>query len=358
MQNILFNEYRLGLITLKNRIVMAPMTRSRAINNTANEIMAEYYKLRASAGLLITEGTSPSPNGLGYSRIPGLYNHEHVEGWRKVTEAVHSKDGHIFVQLMHTGRVSHSLNLPSGAKIFAPSAIGLKGETWTDQKQLQHFPVPQKMSVEDIQDAINEYAHSARLAIEAGFDGIELHAANGYLIEQFINPAANQRDDQYGGSIENRIRFALEIAHRVADEIGGERVGIRVSPYGVSNDLTIYDEIDNTYAILAEKLSNIGLIYIHVVDHSSMGAPTVSPSVKRLIRNNFKETYVLSGGYDAIKAEHDLLEKKGDLVAFGKLFISNPNLVEKLKHSSQLQKADATTFYTPGEKGYIDYPTN
>ncbi|MHB8578470.1 MAG: alkene reductase [Ignavibacteriaceae bacterium] len=358
MQKMLFSEYKLGRITLKNRIVMAPMTRSRAINNIPNEIMVEYYKLRADAGLLLTEGTSPSPNGLGYARIPGLFNDRHMQGWQKVTEAVHSKGGHIFVQLMHTGRVSHPLNLPEGAKIIAPSPIGLKGEAWTDQKQMQPFPVPQEMSLEDIQNAIDEYAHSAKLAIEAGFDGVELHAANGYLIEQFINPAANHRDDQYGGITENRIRFALEIAQKVTDVIGGDRVGIRVSPCGVSNDLSIYDDIDNTYSLLAEKLNKIGLAYIHVVDHSSMGAPFVNPSIKKLIRERFKGAYILSGGYDAEKAEQDLLARNGDLVAFGKLFISNPNLVDKLKRSLELQKSDVSTYYTPGEKGYTDYPTN
>ncbi|HUX92362.1 MAG TPA: alkene reductase [Ignavibacteriaceae bacterium] len=357
MQKLLFSEYKLGRITLNNRIVMAPMTRSRAINNIPNEIMVEYYKLRADAGLLLTEGTSPSPNGLGYARIPGLFNDYHVQAWQKVTEAVHAKSGHIFVQLMHTGRVSHPLNLPADAKILAPSPIGLKGEAWTDQKQMQPFPVPQEMSLEDIQNAIDEYAHSAKLAIKAGFDGVELHAANGYLIEQFINPAANHRDDQYGGLAENRIRFALEIAQKVTEAIGGDRVGIRVSPYGVSNDLSIYDDIDNTYSLLAERLSKIGLAYIHVVDHSSMGAPVVSPSVKKVIRERFKGAYILSGGYDAEKAEQDLLENNGDLVAFGKLFISNPNLVEKLKKSIQLKKSDASTYYTPGEKGYTDYPT-
>ncbi len=358
MKDLLFSEYKLGRITIKNRIVMAPMTRSRAINNIPNEIMAKYYKQRADAGLLITEGTSPSPNGLGYARIPGLFNQEQVMGWRKVTDAVHSSGGHIFVQLMHTGRVSHPLNLPIGGKVIAPSAIGLKGQTWTDQKQLQPYPVPQEMTTKDIQDAINEYVHSSELAIEAGFDGIELHGANGYLIEQFINPAANQRNDQYGGNIENRIRFAVEIAEKVTAVIGADRVGIRVSPYGISNDLIIYDEINATYSLLAEKLNNLNLLYMHVADHSALGAPTLDPVIKPLIREKFKGTFILSGGYDVRKAEQELVEQKGDLVAFGRLFISNPNLVDKLKNGYQLNDADQDTFYTPGEKGYTDYPLN
>lgn len=358
MKDLLFSEYKLGRITIKNRIVMAPMTRSRAINNIPNEIMAKYYKQRADAGLLITEGTSPSPNGLGYARIPGLFNQEQVMGWRKVTDAVHSSGGHIFVQLMHTGRVSHPLNLPIGGKVIAPSAIGLKGQTWTDQKQLQPYPVPQEMTTKDIQDAINEYVHSSELAIEAGFDGVELHGANGYLIEQFINPAANQRNDQYGGNIENRIRFAVEIAEKVTAVIGADRVGIRVSPYGISNDLIIYDEINATYSLLAEKLNKLNLLYMHVADHSALGAPTLDPVIKPLIREKFKGTFILSGGYDVRKAEQELVEQKGDLVAFGRLFISNPNLVDKLKNGYQLNDADKDTFYTPGEKGYTDYPLN
>jgi N-ethylmaleimide reductase len=271
---------------------------------------------------------------------------------------VHKKGGNIFVQLMHTGRVSHQLNMPAGAKIIAPSAEALKGEIWTDQKQLQPFPIPQEMSSSDIRNTIEEFARSAKLAIEAGFDGVELHGANGYLIEQFINPIVNKRTDQYGGTIEGRIRFVLEIAQRTAEIIGGERLGIRVSPYGASNGMTKYDNIDETYSLLAEKLSLMGLVYMHIVDHSSLGAPVVNPSVKTAIRKNFKGTIILSGGYDAAKAEQDLKEMKADLIAFGRYFISNPGLVNKLKLSLQLQEADKNTFYTPGVKGYTDYPVN
>ncbi len=358
MEDLLFSPYKLGQITLKNRIVMAPMTRSRAIGNIPNGIMAEYYSQRADGGLLITEGTSPSPNGLGYARIPGLFNDDHVNGWRKVNDAVHNKGGNIFVQLMHTGRVSHPLNLPANAKVIAPSEEALKGEIWTDQKQMQPFPVPQEMSYDDIQNTIDEYVQSSKLAVEAGFDGVELHGANGYLIEQFINPTVNKRTDQYGGTPENRIRFALEIAQKAADAIGGDKLGIRVSPYGVASGMEVYDEIDETYSLLAEKLSELGLVYMHIVDHNALGAPTVNPSVKITIRKNFKGTLILSGGYDAAKAEQDLQESKGDLVAFGRYFISNPDLVNKLKLGIQIQEADRNTFYTPGEKGYTDYPMN
>src|ERR1035438_1976981 len=340
---------------------MAPMTRSRAIGNIPNDLMAEFYSQRADAGLLITEGTSPSPNGLGYARIPGLFNKEQVTGWKNVTDKVHNKDGKIFVQLMHTGRVSHPLNMPPDAKIFSSSAEILKGEVWTDQKQLQPYPLPLEMSSADIQNTIDEFVNSAKLSNEAGFDGVELHGANGYLIEQFINPTVNKRNDQYGGTIENRIRFVLEIAKKTADVIGGDKLGIRVSPYGASNGMAMYNEIDETYALLAEKLSALsalGLVYIHVVDHSSLGAPEVKSSVKTAIRENFKGTIILSGGYDVVKAEQDLKEMKGDLVAFGRYFISNPDLVNKLKLGLQLQKADTSTFYTPGNKGYTDYRAN
>jgi N-ethylmaleimide reductase len=358
MENLLFTPYKLGNVTLKNRIVMAPMTRSRAIGNIPNDLMARFYSRRADAGLLITEGTAPSPNGLGYARIPGLFNKEQMLGWKNVTGKVHDNGGKIFVQLMHTGRVSHPLNMPPDAKIFSSSAEAVKGEMWTDQKQLQPYPVPLEMTYDDIQNTIGEFVNSAKLAIEAGFDGVELHGANGYLIEQFINPTVNKRTDEYGSSIENRLRFVLEIAQRIVNEIGGDKLGIRVSPYGVASGMGMYDEIDETYSLLAEKLNALGLVYIHVVDHSSLGAPEVKPSVKIAIRKNFKKTIILAGGYDSVKAEQDLREKKGDLVAFGRVFISNPDLVNKLKLGGHLQAADASTFYTPGEKGYTDYQSN
>ncbi len=199
MNDRLFTPAQLGNLTLKNRIVMAPLTRSRAIGNQPNELMAEYYRLRADAGLIITEGTSPSPNGLGYPRIPGLFNEEHVQNWRRVTDGVHQAGGRIFVQLMHTGRVSHPANLPAGARVLAPSAIAAPGEMWTDSEGMQPHSVPHAMSEADIAQSITEYAASAKLAIQAGFDGVELHAANGYLIDQFLNTASNQRNDRWGG---------------------------------------------------------------------------------------------------------------------------------------------------------------
>ena len=355
MTATLFTPTTLGKLQLKNRVVMAPMTRCRATGNVPNELMAKYYALRADAGLLIAEGTSPSPNGLGYARIPGLFSADQVAGWRKVTDAVHAAGGKIFVQLMHTGRVSHPANMAAEARILAPSALAAPGEMWTDSNGMQPYPVPTAMSDDDIATTIGEYATACKNAIDAGFDGVELHAANGYLIDQFLNAATNHRTDKWGGSVENRIRFAVEVAKVAAARIGAERIGMRVSPYGVFNGAVADEKMDALYLRLVGELNAVGLAYIHVVDHSSMGAPQVSPELKAKIRANFKGKYILSGGYDAARANADLDAQKGDLVAFGRPFISNPDLVAKLQSGAALTPPDMSTFYTPGEKGYTDY---
>ncbi len=355
MSNILFTPTTLGKLQLKNRIVMSPMTRSRAIGNIPNALMEKYYGLRAGAGLIITEGTSPSPNGLGYARIPGVYSDAQVQGWSKVTDAVHRNGGKMFVQLMHTGRVSHPANMPAGSKMLAPSAIATPGEMWTDSNGQQPYPVPSAMTEAEIAQTITEYANSARQAIKAGFDGVELHGANGYLIDQFFNTASNQRTDRWGGSVENRIRFAVEVAKAAVAAIGAECVGMRISPYGVFNGMAPDEKMDALYLRLIEELNKLNLCYIHVVDHSSMGAPEVSPELKAKLRANFKGKYILSGGYDAVRANADLDASKGDLVAFGRPFISNPDLVNKLQSGAALTPPDFSTFYTPGEKGYTDY---
>lgn len=356
MASILFSSWKCGTIELKNRVVMAPMTRSRSPGNSPGEIVATYYSQRAEAGLIVTEGTAPSPNALGYARIPGLFTPRHVQDWRKVTDAVHKAEGRIFVQLMHTGRVSHPLNMPVDSRIMAPSPIAMSGKIWTDAQGEQPFPVPREMTEADVQSTIGEFVRSAGLAVEAGFDGVELHAANGYLINQFINTSSNQRQDCWGGSIENRIRFAIEVARQTAAKIGRERVGIRLSPYGVFNDMGIDSTMEDTFEKLAVGLDKIGLVYIHLVDHSSMGAPEVKPSIKRKIRAAFHGTLILSGGYDKARAEADLAAKNGDLIAFGRLILSNPKLVTKFKNGFALVAGDQSTFYSPGEKGYTDYP--
>jgi N-ethylmaleimide reductase len=248
---------------------------------------------------------------------------------------------------MHTGRISHELNLPTGAKVLAPSAIAAAGEMWTDQKGNQPNTLPKEMSPDEIEQAIQEFAASAKLAVnEAGFDGVELHGANGYLIDQFLNPRSNKRDDVFG---KDRSEFALRVAKRVVDAIGGDRTGIRISPYGVFNDLEIFDGIDEFYAKLASGLSKLGLAYIHVIDHGK-------GNVKQLVRENFKGAYILAQGYEAKRAEADLVEGKGDLVAFGRAFIANPDLVERMRKQIPLSDMDPTKLYTPGPEGYLDYP--
>jgi N-ethylmaleimide reductase len=356
--DLLFSSYKLGRLTLKNRVVMSPMTRNRSLGNVPGVIAVTYYEQRASAGLIITEGTSPSPNGLGYARIPGLFNAAQVAGWKPVTTAVHAKGGAIFLQIMHTGRSSHTANLPPGASILAPSAVAFPGEIWVDPDGNKPASAPAAMTAEQIESTLNEYAKCAQLAIEAGFDGIELHGANGYLIDQFLNTTSNQRTDEWGGSVPNRIRFAVQVAKRCAAKIGADRVGMRVSPYGAFNAMVADPAMEELFESLAKELSSLNLLYIHVVDHSSMGAPAVSASVKQKIRHAFKGTYILSGGYDRARAEADLQEKHGDLVAFGRPFLSNPNLVSKLREGKPLTAPDFATFYSPGPKGYIDYPVD
>jgi N-ethylmaleimide reductase len=356
MQSKLFSKAKLGLLELKNSIVMSPMTRCRAINNIPNDLMATYYGQRAEAGLIISEGTSPSANGLGYARIPGLFSEAQVEGWKKVTSAVHSKGSRIFAQLMHVGRVGHPYNLPNGAELVGPSAIIAKGQMWTDRGGMQDQPMPREMNTNDLEQAKQEFVQASENAIKAGFDGVELHAANGYLLEQFLNPASNQRSDEYGGSFENRCRFVIEVAKAVASKIGKEKTGIRLSPYGAFNDVGPFQGTEEEYSYLAIALNEIGLVYIHLVDHSSMGAPTVEPTTVKKIRENFKNTLILSGGYDKKRAEADLDSKAADLIAFGKPFLANPDFVTRLEKDSALAAPDMSTFYTADEKGYTDYP--
>jgi N-ethylmaleimide reductase len=356
MTDILLTPITLGGITLKNRVVMAPMTRSRAVGNVPNELMEKFYAIRADAGLLITEGTSPSPNGLGYARIPGIFHAAQVEGWKRVTDGVHRGGGRIFVQLMHTGRVGHPANLPAGGRILAPSALAAPGEMWTDGNGMQPHPVPEAMSEAQIAEAIAEFAAAAKNAVAAGFDGIELHGANGYLIDQFLNTASNRRTDRWGGSVENRIRFAVEVAKAVAAAIGPDRLGIRISPYGVYNDVAPDAEMDELYLALMRALNPLGIAFVHFIDVGVMGAPESKPLLRKALREAFAGAFILNGGYDGAKAEADLAASTGDFIAFGKPFVSNPDLVAKLKTGAALRPADPATFFTPGEKGYTDYP--
>lgn len=357
----LFETFKLGSIELKNRVVMAPMTRSRAIGNLGSPLIAGYYAQRAGAGLIITEGTSPSPNGLGYARIPGLYSPEQTASWQQVTAGVHAHGSRIFLQMMHCGRVGSVLNLPTGARLLAPSAVAVKGKIWTDSKGEQPYDIPGEMTSADIQKAIAEYVQTALHAIKAGFDGVEIHGANGYLINQFLDPSSNGRNDNYGRDRVERNRFALEVATEIIAAIGAARVGIRLSPYGVFNDMGgAYDGIAEQYTELSAALGRLGLAYLHLVDHSSMGAPKPDPATVQAMCQKFRAAggrIILSGGYDRDRAEADLQNGAADLITFGRPFIANPNLVERLKAGTLLATPDITTFYTPGPKGYTDYST-
>lgn len=355
--SILFSPTQLGSLHLQNRLVMAPMTRSRAINNIPNQLMAEYYAQRSSAGLIITEGTALSQNSLGYPRIPGIFSPNHIEGWRVITDAVHRGGAKIFLQLMHTGRIAHPLNMPAGARVLAPSSVAAKEQMHTDSHGALPLPTPEPMTQQDIRLTVEEHVDAAQNAIIAGFDGVELHAANGYLLEQFIRPNTNLRDDNYGGSINNRVRFVLDVVDAVSHAIGRERVGIRLSPFGVFNDMPLHDAMEADYTFLASALNDQGLLaYIHLVDHSSMGAPEVPNSIKEIFRSVFNGTLILSGGYDFERAERDITLDKADMIAFGRSFLANHDLPKRWQQGVALNAPDYSTLYTPGEKGYTDYP--
>jgi N-ethylmaleimide reductase len=342
----LFEPFALGQLQLSNRIVMAPMTRSRAIGNVPNALMAQYYGQRSSAGLIITEGVAPSPNGLGYARIPGVFSAEQVEAWKPIAQAAHAGGAKIFMQLMHCGRITHPLNLPQGAETVAPSAIAAKGQMWTDQEGMKDMPVPRALQTSEIPGVI---VKASQNAIAAGFDGVELHGANGYLIEQFLNAGTNQRTDAYGGSWENRNRFAIEAAAAVAKAIGAERTAIRLSPFNVFNDMIEYPEIPEQYTALARELK---LAYIHLVNYSRIG-----DQLLKAMKDAFGGPVILNGGMTKEKAEAALAAGLGDLASFGSSFLANPDLPRRLREGLPLNQPNPDTFYTPGEQGYTDYPT-
>ncbi|MGI9450803.1 MAG: alkene reductase [Geminicoccaceae bacterium] len=347
----LFSPYQLGPIALASRVVMAPMTRSRAIDNLPNELMADYYRQRASAGLIITEGTAPSPNGLGYPRIPGLFSADQVAGWRPVADKVHEAGGRIIVQLMHVGRIAHPLNLPAGAEIVAPSAVTAAGEMFTDQEGMKPHPEPRAMTEADILQAQNEFVEAARNAIAAGFDGVELHAANGYLLEQFLNPHTNRRTDGYGGSVAARGRFVAETADAVAAAIGADRVGIRLSPHSGFNDMPAYDETVPQYVWLAERLKRTGLLYLHLV----LGAERIPEATVDAVKSAFDRVLILNSGFDRDGAEAAIADGQADLIAFGVPFIANPDLVTRMQSDVELAAPRHDLFYSPGPEGYVDY---
>lgn len=351
----LFAPIELNNMSLNNRIVMAPMTRSRAIGNIPNSLITEYYRQRAVAGLVITEGVSPSPNGLGYPRIPGIFSREQVAAWKEVTDAVHGQGGKIFLQIMHTGRISHTANMPAGSVVLAPSSVAAKGELWTDAEGMQPFSTPREMSLADIKTTTQEFVTAASNAISAGFDGVELHGANGYLLEQFLNPFSNTRTDAYGGSLENRLRFPLELTAAVIAEIGKEKVGYRISPYGTYNDMPLYDEIPATYLALASGLREAGIAYLHVIEPALRQH---DPALLHTLRKTFPAALMLNGGYTSDSAHEALEAGLADLVSFGAPFVANPDLPHRLQNGIPLAQPDPSLFFTAGAEGYTDYTTS
>lgn len=348
----IFQPYNNGTLQLKNHVVMAPMTRSRAINNVPNALMAAYYKQRSGAGLIVTEGTSPSPEGLGYPRIPGIFSDAQLQGWKLVTNAVHESGSKIFLQLMHTGRIAHSSNLPDGYRVVGLSDIKAAGEIYTETG-MHEYSAPVALDEQGIANIIADHVKAAQNAIAAGFDGVELHGAHGYLLEQSLNPHVNNRTDSYGGAVENRSRLTLEIARKIAAAIGAEKVGLRISPYLTSNDMAAYDEagVHQTYVNLAGEMNCLDIAYLHISNN-----PGIPEKTHRGIRGAFANTIIYCNGFTAETAEAKLQEGSADLVAFGRSFLANPDFMRRIEKNAPLNQPDYNTLYTPGEQGYTDYP--
>jgi N-ethylmaleimide reductase len=349
----LFQPLSAGPLSLKNRVAMAPMTRSRAPGAVPNALMGEYYHQRASAGLIITEGTAPAPEALGYARIPGIFNQAQRAGWAPIVDAVHAQGGKIVLQLMHVGRVAHPDNLPAGASSVAPSAIAAAGQIWTDTQGMQDMPVPKAMDTVDLLRVRGEFANAASLAVEAGADGVELHAANGYLLAQFLNPKSNQRSDQYGGSGENRRRFVLEVVDATIAAIGRERVGIRLSPFNTYNDLAAnFDDEEAELLALVAALSKRRIAYLHLI--ATPGA--VPESTVDAVRAHFDGVLVLAGDFDRDRADTALAAGRADVIAFGRPFVANPDLTRRLAERLPLAGFDPAVLFSGQIEGYADYP--
>ncbi|WP_310071316.1 alkene reductase [Paraburkholderia caledonica] len=351
----LFEPYALGRLTLANRFVMAPLTRNRAgAGLVPSELAATYYAQRASAGLIITEATQVSAQAQGYQDTPGLYTPEQIAGWRKVTEAVHAKGGHIFAQLWHVGRVSHADVQPGGAAPVAPSAIRAETKTFVNNGFVD-VSQPRALALVELPGIVNDFRQAAANAIAAGFDGVEIHGANGYLLEQFIKDGANQRTDAYGGSIENRARLLLEVVAAVVKEIGSDRTGVRISPVSPANGISCSDP-QPQYDYIAAQLSALRIVYLHVVEGATGGPRDFAPFDYDALRQRFRQTYLANNGYDLELATTRLNDGTADLFAFGRAFISNPDLVERLKTGAPLAQPDFATLYGGGAAGYTDYP--
>jgi 2,4-dienoyl-CoA reductase-like NADH-dependent reductase (Old Yellow Enzyme family) len=372
LMTTLFEEFRMGDITLKNRVVMAPLTRSRSPDDVATERVALYYTQRATAGLIVSEGTPISREGQGYLFNPGIFTPEQIAGWRLTTDSVHAVGGKMFAQIWHVGRVSHPSiqeggKLPVSATTKPPVGATAFGYDAEGKPALVEPPAPRQLTTDEVSRIVGEFAQAAENAIEAGFDGVEIHGANGYLHEQFLNPLVNDRTDQYSaGELKNRIRFTLEVIDAVVARIGADRVGIRISPYGQLFDMPLYDQIDETYTALATEIGARKLAYVHVMDQSGFPAPGKEDTgggpnmafitLLSAIKSKLPETAViLAGGMTRARAEQMINDGVIDLAAFGTAYISNPDLVARLKYNWPLNEAKRETFYGGGAEGYIDY---
>lgn len=356
----LFDSYRLGPLALRNRVVMAPMTRSRSRMLVPDASTALYYRQRATAGLIITEGSPVSIEGRGQAFTPGIHTRAQIAGWRKVTDAVHAEGGKIFVQLWHVGRSSHT-SLQEGALPVCPVAVAAAGQVayaLDTDGVARPLPVstPRALATAEIPRVTADFVQAARNALEAGFDGVELHGANGYLFEQFINGGLNLRTDRYGGSIGNRLRFTLETIDAIAGEIGSERIGIRLAPFGRYGDLHPFAGEEATWLALARALSTRSLAYAHLCDQKNRNCQAMPAGFARQFRESYRGTLIIAGGYDKARGQAALDEGLVDLVAFGRPFIANPDLVERMRNDWPLAEADPASVYGGGEKGYIDYP--
>lgn len=350
----LFSPFEFGRLALRNRVVMAPLTRSRADEwGVPADFAAQYYGQRADAGMLITEATQISNEGKGYARTPGIHTADQVEAWRKIVDTVHAGGAQFVLQLMHAGRIASHYNRPNPADTVAPSAIQAPGEMYTDVKGMVEHDVPRALTTEDITRIGQDYATGAKNAIEAGFDGVEFHAANGYLPHQFIATNVNHRGDDYGGSIQNRLRAPLEWLDAIVSAVGGDRVGVRISPAHAFNDIEEADT-EAVYGAFLNALSGRGLAYLHIIRPFVNQTPI---DIVALARANYTGNILINGGFDQAEAAAFVAQGKADAIAFGSLFIANPDLVARFKSGAALAKPNEETFYTPGREGYTDYPT-
>lgn len=360
----LLEEYDLSGTRLPNRVVMAPMTRSRAPDTIADEQTALYYRQRASAGLIITEGSQVSVEGRGYLFTPGIHSPEQVAGWKRVADAVHQEGGRLFVQLWHVGRISHTTLQDKGNSPVSSTSRTADSATafaYDPAGIATAVPVskPRALTVHEINRVVNDFVVAAKNAMTAGFDGVELHGANGYIFEQFLNGALNNRTDSYGGhSIRNRMRFVLETVDAVCDAIGASKTGIRLSPFGRLHDMKPFAGEEETWLTLARELSSRSLAYVHLSDQQTLGETAIEKSFLHKFRDAYNGTLVLAGGFEKEHAENALDAGIADLIAFGRPYISNPDLVERFRNGHQLAPFDRTTFYGGGSQGYTDYPTS